>query len=474
MSYLSKAKDNVANNKYSKGISNPKEGFGSWFGQGSFLGNLGNAMGFGPGDHSAENKAQDLLDQDVHGYDNISTPEFENLDLNGTSYAGDISPERVGYNPASAVSQGDSNLRNVVTDPRLKEAQLKALASLQDVGDSGGMTMADKANLARIQNDSASADASRRAAILQNMQQRGMGGSGSELLAQLSSSQAATDRQAQQGLDVAGMAQQRALQSLQDAGGLAGNLRGQDYGEKANAAAAQDAIDRFNAQNQTAMNTDNAHMGYQAGLNNAQMGLQAQATNQGARQGVYNKNTDTANQQQYFNQFQIPQQNYQNQMGLQGAKSGTLQNSAKYYQDKAGIGAASKSAAQGASLGALGKIGSMVPWGKVGEAVGIGGGAAAGSGSAMAGGDAAEAAQYASYAWKGGKVPGVPHVPGDHFLNDTQTVHVSPGEVIVPRTVAQHPKQAANFVAHAPTISPDKNKEAMLSAIRNLHRRGGR
>lgn len=152
----------------------------------------------------------------------------------------------MGYDPALA---GNSAAEDIAVDPRLRQAQLDALAQLQDVGKQGGLTAQDKARIAQIESDTATADRGRRDAILQNMRSRGMGGSSQELLAQLQSAQAATDQANQSGLNVAGMAQQRALDAMAGAGQLGGQIRGQDFGEQSAVAQSRDAMSRFNTAN---------------------------------------------------------------------------------------------------------------------------------------------------------------------------------------------------------------------------------
>jgi len=51
----------------------------------------------------------------------------------------------------------------------------------------------------------------------------------------------------------------------------------------------------------------------------------------------------------------------------------------------------------------------------------------------------------------GGKVPGRAEMPGDHEANDTQPAVLSPGEIVIPRSIAQDPNapdKAAEFIKH--------------------------
>ena len=68
-------------------------------------------------------------------------------------------------------------------------------------------------------------------------------------MAQLMANQNAANQNNQSGLEVAGMAQNRALQAGQAAGQLGSQMEGQQYAQQAQRAAAQDAIAQFNARN---------------------------------------------------------------------------------------------------------------------------------------------------------------------------------------------------------------------------------
>lgn len=247
-----------------------------------------------------------LTEKQVSDWENLELPELSQFTPEELEYLGDV-----GYTPGELTEMGDTEMKGIKVDPRLKEHQLSALQELSTIADAGGMTAADEANLARVQNDNAQADRGRREAILQNMAARGMAGSGNELLAQLSSSQAATDRNAQQGLDIAGMAQARALEAMMSRGNMAGGIRDQDFGAQSQIASAQDAINQFNTQNKNNFSQHNADMTYNAGVNN-----------QAVKQGIANQNVDTRNKAAMHNTFTVPQQNYSNQSSKLAGKHG--------------------------------------------------------------------------------------------------------------------------------------------------------
>jgi hypothetical protein len=274
---------------------------------------------------------------------------------------------------------GRSAMEGVSADPRLKEAQMAALAQMQGIGAGGGMTDAERAQMARTQSEVAQADRGRRDAILQNMRARGMAGSGSEMLAQLASSQAATDRAAQQGLDINGMAQQRALAALQQAGAMAGGMRSQGFGEDSARAQAADAVARFNAANSQQANQFNAGMLNDANRANATLGLQGNMFNAGqansmgqfnagnrlrtglanreyatdvakyntgaanqaglynsqGRQGVANAGVDATNKANYYNNVERPKTQFEMNAAKTKMQSDRSDKTAGFYENEA-------------------------------------------------------------------------------------------------------------------------------------------
>lgn len=228
------------------------------------------------------------------------------LQLQELVQQGSLSPEQ-----AQAILVERSDMNNVTTDPALKQAQMDALLGLQEISDSGGMTAMDKANLNRIATDESTQARGAREAILQNAQARGLGGSGLELMAQLQNQQDSATRQSQRDMDVRAQAQQRALEALMQGGQLAGNIQGQDFNQKAQVASANDAISKFNAQNQQNVN-----------LSNVATNNEAQARNLAAKQSIADQNTQLRNSQQQYNKNLI-QQNYENELKKRGGQSNT-------------------------------------------------------------------------------------------------------------------------------------------------------
>lgn len=282
---------------------------------------LGDMLGFGAGpkDMTPEIRAQlqELLK-------NYTPAQLEELKLQNPQWLQDMqaveaaAPERVNAENVQAFLAPDSAMAGVSTDPRLRDAQLKALSQLQEVGDNGGMTLRDQANLSKVQGQVAAADRGRRDAIMQNMAARGASGGGLELIAQMQNAQSSTDREAQSGLDIAAQAQERALQAMMNSGQLGGSIRGQDFGEASQKAQAQDAISKFNAgvRNQTTQfnagrNLDaaqfNSQQGQQTNEANAGRAQQAGLHNNTGRQQTANQGTENQNAATRYNSVELPQ-----------------------------------------------------------------------------------------------------------------------------------------------------------------------
>jgi len=365
-----------------------------------------NILDFFGGDTSAEDAAAlEAIRKQGQLYENLPLPVFEQLTPEMVEYAGDVqnvavSPwfaeapdliqmERVDPRLASVALQERSNMFNISTDPRLRAAQLDALGALGGIAERGGLTLTDEANLARLQSQVAQADRGRREAILQNMQMRGQGGSGLELLAQMQSAQDATTGAADASRDIAAAAQDRALQAILQQGALGGQIRGQEFGEQADIAKAQDIINAFNAgnltqgnqfnaaainrgqefnvgnvlqtQGQNIANTQqnrqfNAAQGQTAETGTANRAVEVQTGNVNRMQDVLGTRAEAANAAQQFNRFNIPQQTFENRLARTGGQSGAAQNFAAFQGQRADR----KQAAAAETLGALIKGGTAI------------------------------------------------------------------------------------------------------------------
>lgn len=145
-----------------------------------------------------------------------------------------------------AMLQGRTGMEQITEDPRLRQAQIGALQGLQDIAAGGGYTTAERGDIERTTIDMLTRQRGAEEAAMQRAQAQGLGGSGLRLASDIGRRQAGIGAASQQGFDIAKGGQQRALQAMQAAGGMGGQIRGQEFGQQAQIKAAQDAINRAN------------------------------------------------------------------------------------------------------------------------------------------------------------------------------------------------------------------------------------
>lgn len=257
-------------------------------------------------DDDAENQAKDARQKALEIMAGVRVPSIEEqkILLKELKLQGELTPEM-----EAAITLGPSRMETISIDPRLKQAQLQALSSLGQLGE-GGLNLQDRAALMDITRQASQEAKARDASILQNLAARGMGGSGSELVARLQASQDAANRSSEQGMNLASQAQQRALQAIAQGGGLAGSMAGQEFGQQAQVAQAGDVISQFNVGNRQ-----------NVGQRNVQSSNLAQQANLSEKQRIADQNVALANQQEMYNKS-LYQRQFENQL----AKAGGLAN----------------------------------------------------------------------------------------------------------------------------------------------------
>lgn len=294
---------------------------------------------------AGRDKANAIQQQVLDAIKNLPTPELQMAAFQQYKSAGTLTPEL-----QRIVQQSPSEMNGVMgkIDPRLMQSQMAALGKLSQLGN-GGLQPQDLAALSQIQRSSDQDAQAKSQQILQDSQQRGEGGSGANLAAQLMNAQQGANRMAGENMGVGSNVSQAALNAIMQAGQLGGQIQGQQFGENSQVAAAQDAINRFNAQNQQSIvgqNTNARNYGQQYNLQNLQ--------------NIMNQNTGLANQQFMYNN-DITQRNYQNQLQKLQGVTGQQNNMANTAErqgtaqgevfSKMGQGIAS---AAGVAAGALG------------------------------------------------------------------------------------------------------------------------
>ena len=259
------------------------------------------------GNNEAE-KQQELYQQALAMIEGVSLPELQSMMINLPEYSS------VGeYNPMLdvALQQQMSQLGDYQVDPRLLASQMGALGGLEQRAQTG-ITPTEMAALRQMQEDVSGDTMSARQDILREMAQRGQSGSGVELATQLQASQSGAQEAGRRSRELAAMVNDRALQSLLGAGDMAGNIRGQGFGEQKDIASAQDVINRFNVANRQNVGTANV-----ASQNAAQM------RNLQERQRISEQNVASRQQQEMYNRG-LQKTLYDMQMQKAGAATNVM------------------------------------------------------------------------------------------------------------------------------------------------------
>lgn len=273
---------------------------------------------------SAQERAQAIQEKGVQEWLklNIPDPAAQKLALEKFVSAGELIPQL-----EAPLKNAETEFKKIQSDPRLKEARMRSLGSLEEQG-YGGEQVQDAAAREKAIIESGAANRGHQQAIVSDLGRRGQLGGGLELTARLDAQQADADRLANQSLGLESDRRNRALNAISGAGDLAGKIQSQDYAEQSDAAKAADAINLFNTsnfQNVSNRNTDRANSANQWNLTNAQ--------------DIANNNTKTANFEQQYNK-ELNQQRFENEAKKTAGITG------QYGQQAAGQVAAGQGAAQ--------------------------------------------------------------------------------------------------------------------------------
>jgi hypothetical protein len=319
-----------------------------------------------------------------------------------------------------------SKMADLQESPETRDAQMEALNTFKSLSKTG-LGAQDKAALNQVRDQVQRDLEGKRQQILQNMQQRGMGGSGAELITQLQASQGSANQASLEGDRLAAMAQERALGALGKSADLAGNIRGTDYDVMSNKARAADELNRFNVQNQIGTQRQNI------GAKNL-----AQANNLSNKQNIMNKNVAMANEEK-DRQNEAQRTYWLDQMNRSKVRSGAYDDAASEYRGRAKR-IAGEEQARWTALGSLAEEGTKAAMG----APSTGGNPNAGSLSkqgTLYGGDAYnERKNRFLYEAHGGPLELNGHdvkLPGDTIENDVVDVKMNPGEAVIPKSIME-------------------------------------
>lgn len=278
---------------------------------------LGAGIGYLASQGDAEQAAQ-LRQQALAKIAGITQPDLKAVALQHYTAQGIFTPGE-----EKAIQQDPSNLQKIRVNDQFKLAQTQSLQKMQDLSNTP-FTSADRAAIQDVNLEADRSANARRQSILQGMASRGMGGGGADLAAQLQGQQEQSNLGAQRGRDLTQAALSRQIQAIQSAGQMGTQYGSQDFEQQAKQAEAQDIINKFNAQQMQGVQQRNVDRDTQAKI----MDFQNQ-------QDILNRNTNTSQQQQMYNQVQLPQQQFANQFGIANAQAGALGQSAGQHQQQA-------------------------------------------------------------------------------------------------------------------------------------------
>lgn len=239
-----------------------------------------------------------------------------------------------------------SEVSKIQENQATKDIQLSALKGIQERAQ-GGLTAADRVAMMNIQDQMAQAAQSERAATQQSLQQRGIGGGGAEIAGMIAGGQGAMQQGAQAARGLMASQSQQALNALAQQGSMAGSIRGQDYEVAAAKARAADEMNRFNLQNQMAIQQRNVGTQNVAGMADWQN-----------RQAIANRNVEQAITEQQ-RQAQAKQWAYEANMNRLRSAAGQAPAIAAGFSERAaqtratGAGVTQGLAGIGAGLAAI-------------------------------------------------------------------------------------------------------------------------
>lgn len=427
----------------------------------------------------SDSGAQDYLKQALDAYKNVSVPTLAAGQVNDIpleTVQGTVTPDNI-----DVKEQDPSAYNDIALDPATRAAQMSALSQFQNIAGAGGLDAGAKLSIQEAIDAANNQSRGAQGAIMNAAQASGNGGGDFALTQRALAAQAASNTAANQGMQAAAQAEANRESALSAMANIGGSINGADFSQASTKAAAQNAI---NAANQNATNAANT--------NNVANKANAAEFNTTNAQGVNSRNTGAGQNQVYYNAG-LPQQQFNNEIAKAGGIAGVSGQQATAAQNATNA----NNAMTGALLGAGGTIAGAALGGPAGAAIGGSLGNAAGgqpkTNAAIAGtqGYKTNAAAnsplgyskggYTCYAdggvahdhgicmKLGGHVPGKAEKEGDSAANDTVPAMLSPGELVIPRSVPKTGEAMEQFAAHAP-VGGTKKKVDLTSMTKNYKR----
>lgn len=424
------------------------------------MGLLGNMFG------SSDEDSQKYLDEALKAYKNINVPTVQSGEVKNLpqeTVQGTVNPEEIQVDEQAPNAYNDISL-----DPTTRQAQMNALAAYQEIANSGGLDA--NAKLAIQQAIDAANEQSKGAqgAIMNQAQAEGQGGGDFALTQRAIAAQGASNTAANAGMAAAAEAEKNREDALTAMSNIGGSINASDYGQAQAKANAANTINASNTGYKNAANTGN--------VANNMAGQQFNVTN---AQGVNAANTTAGQNNAYYN-ASLPQQQFNNELAKASGQAGVNTQQANTAQSAANA----NSAFGGSLLGTAGTVGAAYLGGPAGLAASKAVMAKnTPNNNASAGTNAAHGGVIApcyssgglvhdhSICMKlGGMVGGRAQVEGDSETNDTVPALLSPGELVIPRSVPKDGEHMEKFAEKAPVAGT--NKKVDLGTFTKGYKKG--
>ena len=361
----------------------------------------------------------------------IQTPTANQLDLSQLAQytnAGTLNPALMNAAQQGASAYNQSNLSAVP----VQDVQ-GAITQLQGIASANGMTPQEQSQIAQALAAANTNEAGQRGAIQQQF--ANMGDPQSLIAAALANQ--TEGQQAQNSylsaLQAQSNAAQNALTATSEVGTLGGQLNQQQQNWASQVANAANQINQYNTANVQQQNVQNQATQQAANTYNTQNA-----------QNISNQNVQGQQAVQYQNQVEAPQESASLALQKGGLEAGVGESQANQQtaagQQSAGL--------LGSLIGGAATLGAaaIAAWsgGEIGHAEGGYADDTRPKGSMIPATPFAEGGRIEMR--QGGRVPGVERVVGDSPINDTVHARLSPGEVVIPKTVAKQPTLLPQFL----------------------------
>lgn len=424
---------------------------------------------------SSDNDAQRYLQQALAAYNNLKTPTIEESrigELPMQTVQGTVTPEDI-----QVAEQGPSEYTNISLDPSTRAAQMSALQQYIDIANAGGLDAESKLALQQVIDQVNNQSRGAQGAIMNEAQAMGQGGGDFALTQRAIAAQGASNNAATQGMQAAAIAEANKRAALDAMANIGGSMNAADWAQAAEKARAGDVI---NATNTGARNAAN--------IQDVANKIQTGEFNVNTAQGVNAANTAAGQNKVYYN-ASLPQQRFNNELAKASGVAGVSGSQANAAQNAANANLAFT----GSLLGTAGTIAGGAMGGPAGAAVGSQVGktvapqpkkyATANDYMNAAHGGVAPEKEYTCYAdggvvhdhgicmKLGGYVGGEAQVPGDDEKNDTVPAMLSPGELVIPRSVPKTGPAMEEFARKAP-VGGDTSRRVDLTSFTKDYKRG--